>query len=174
MRARDDFQQALQSALATASTKKEPLLSKLRARFSQASKVGKQQALAPMPATVPEGSHIPGLHYTPLERLESSKPKSAARNETKMQSKRVDYRPALYGVRDQAADTLEYVFQPWYQELLEMGNLRVCLLVSVCSCISRLHPCNALSAAFAACDLTAECDPAMAWIAESRKAGLVT
>ena len=35
------------------------------------------------------------------------------------------YKPELYGVKPRTAEMLEYVFQPWYQELLDMGSLQV-------------------------------------------------
>lgn len=40
--------------------------------------------------------------------------------------KRYNYKAELFGVKDRSADLVEAVLQPWYQDLLDMGNIQVC------------------------------------------------
>ena len=49
-----------------------------------------------------------------------------ALQEAKQLLKQYDYKAELFGVKDRSADLLEAVFQPWYQDLLDMGNIQVC------------------------------------------------
>lgn len=48
-----------------------------------------------------------------------------ARTEAAMLLKQYSYKAELYGVQDRSLETVEAVFQPWYQTLLDMGSVQV-------------------------------------------------
>ncbi len=48
-----------------------------------------------------------------------------AQQEIEMQLKRFGYKAELYGVKHRSADLVETVFQPWYQDMLDMGSIQV-------------------------------------------------
>lgn len=47
-------------------------------------------------------------------------------DEIQAQLNKFGYKPELYGIAWRSSALVEYVFQPWYQELLNMGNIQVC------------------------------------------------
>lgn len=51
-----------------------------------------------------------------------------ARKEARQLLKQYSYKAELYGVKDHSLETVETVFQPWYQTLLDMGSIQVRLL----------------------------------------------
>ena len=120
--ARDELQQALKSSL---TAQLQPLSSASRGKIGKQSKQMLQRSIhqGPAPASDMQAAliHTPGLDYMPFDRVA----KSAAHNESSALLRRYDYRAELYGVKDQSASVEEYVFHPWYQELLDMGNLQV-------------------------------------------------
>lgn len=48
-----------------------------------------------------------------------------ARQEARQLLKQYSYKAELYGVKDRSLETVETVFQPWYQTLLDMGSIQV-------------------------------------------------
>ena len=50
-----------------------------------------------------------------------------ARIEAGLLLKQYSYKAELYGVQDRSLETVEVVFQPWYQSLLDMGSIQVWL-----------------------------------------------
>jgi len=48
-----------------------------------------------------------------------------AQQEIETQFKRFGYKAELYGVKHRSADLVEAVFQPWYQDMLDMGSIQV-------------------------------------------------
>lgn len=52
-------------------------------------------------------------------------------DEISSQLSRFGYQPELYGIRWRSAELVKYVFQSWYQELLDMGNIQVSCLESM-------------------------------------------
>ena len=118
---RNDLQNALKASL---TSQLQPELSKKGKRFKsflRKPQASTQGMIAPVPEGATPASLMPGLEFTPLQPMSND----AAYNETNMQLKRADYRAELYGVKDQTASVVKFVFQPWYLELLDMGNLQV-------------------------------------------------
>ena len=64
----------------------------------------------------------PEVNFSPL----GAPGEDAASSETSMQLKRFKYKPELYGVEARSEQSVEAVFEPWYKEMLDMGNIRVC------------------------------------------------
>ena len=48
-----------------------------------------------------------------------------AEDEILAQLFKFDYNPRSYGIKWRSAALVEYVFQPWYQDLLDMGSIQV-------------------------------------------------
>lgn len=48
-----------------------------------------------------------------------------AEDEILAQLSKFDYNPRSYGIKWRSAGLVEYVFQPWYQDLLDMGSIQV-------------------------------------------------
>lgn len=46
-------------------------------------------------------------------------------DEIHAQLSKFGYKPELYGIKWRSSGLVEYVFQPWYQELLDMGSIQV-------------------------------------------------
>lgn len=82
-----------------------------------------------------QGQDWDTLHFQPLRAPGGQ----LVEDETEAQLSKFGYKPELYGVKRKTAEMLEYVFQPWYQELLDMGNLQV-------SAVFASHPCLKVNA----------------------------
>ena len=52
--------------------------------------------------------------------------KKEALQEAEQLLKRYRYKAELFGMKDRSAESVKAVFQPWYQNLLDMGNIQVC------------------------------------------------
>lgn len=57
-----------------------------------------------------------------------------ARKEARQLLQQYSYKAELYGVKDRSLETVEAVFQPWYQTLLDMGSIQVRLLLICLLC----------------------------------------
>lgn len=68
-------------------------------------------------------SNAPGVNYLPMRAPGGRE----AQQEIEMQLKRFGYKAEFYGVKHRSADLVETVFQPWYQDMLDMGSIQVCL-----------------------------------------------
>lgn len=137
---RDDLQKALKSTLylqlqhQSLAVGHELGLTSALTQLKQ-SWTGKKQ-LPPMPEYTPEVlSEAPGIDFLPLRYPGGQQ----AKQEIEMQLKQYAYKSELYGVKDRSADLVEAVFQPWYQEMLDMGNIQVhCCETSCSKCHSQL------------------------------------
>ena len=54
-----------------------------------------------------------------------------AEEEISWQLSKFSYQPEVYGIRWRSADLVRYVFQPWYQDLLDMADIQVSCFVTV-------------------------------------------
>ncbi len=142
----DSFQGALKASLNTqlqqqtlALQPKSTLIS-LLALVKQSWK-GIKAKPSDMPQFTAEAlSQAPGMAFLPMRAPGGEE----AKQEINMQLKRFQYKAELYGVKDRSADLIEAVFQPWYQELLDMGSIQVGCRPAAC-CVSTRWACVILS-----------------------------
>jgi len=125
---RDDLQAALRSSLHLQSQKQslalkpKPGWSSLLAQ-AKLSWTGSEKSPARAQYTAEALSTAPGVDYLPMRAPGGQE----AQQEIEMQFKQFGYKAELYGVKHRSADLVEAVFQPWYQDMLAMGSIQVCL-----------------------------------------------
>lgn len=123
---RDDLQAALRSSLHLQSQiqslalKPKPRWSSFLAQAKQ-SWTGSEKSPARAQYTAEALSAAPGVDYLPMRAPGGQE----AQQEIEMQFKRFGYKAELYGVKHRSADLVEAVFQPWYQDMLDMGSIQV-------------------------------------------------
>lgn len=128
---RDDLQIALRSSLQSQAqhqtlAQKPKLDSGSLLSGMKQSWVGKQETESMVDYTAAALHNAPGMDFLPMRAPGGLE----AQQEIEVQLKRFEYKAELYGVKPRSADLIEAVFQPWYQDMLDMGNLQVCIYCS--------------------------------------------
>ncbi len=128
MHPRDDLQAALRSSLQLQSRKQSLALKpkpRWRSFLAQAKQswTGSEKLPHRAQYSAEALSTAPGGDYLPMRAPGGRE----AQQEIEMQLKHFGYKAELYGVKHRSADLVETVFQPWYQDMLDMGSIQVCL-----------------------------------------------
>ncbi|DBB15097.1 TPA: hypothetical protein ACH3X3_004108 [Trebouxia sp. C0006] len=128
---RDDLQAALRSSLQLQS-RKQSLALKPKPRWrsflaqTKQSWTGSEKLPHRAQYSAEALSTAPGGDYLPMRAPGGRE----AQQEIEIQLKYFGYKAELYGVKHRSADLVETVFQPWYQDMLDMGSIQVSAIPS--------------------------------------------